>query len=664
MVKPFPNEIWLDIFKGLAKEGEYDALERCRVVCREFQPMARECLGTCITFKNAEEVEQIKVDASGGRLRRWGGPQGVIITGGNSEDACRPIPHLATFASRLAGRWPGVEWLKITNAEWRARDLDLDAVLRDLAVFSITYLDLREVSLPSILTLGRIVCAFPRLKQLVLRDVQFIQNPFDANIISRVRLLPHLQLERLWLDHGHNGAEPRPSFVELVDVMTAISNRRCPVAPLSLAQASPWSAVRRLALGKVTFPSVTTFARLLCALPALGTLELWGPCAFVKHGFDLRSVPVHPGLPFQLANVQLIEDFSIGSDPCSVADLVEFFIATGVSENLRHIKACLSPILRVADEVDVALSRLVRHSAPSLRHLSLDSSLPYSRSNDKYELVHADHSAAPYFDISENACLEYLDLTIEIARENLSHLCAPVVEILSQVTSTHISVIQVYFSHDYQPGAELDVYLGKLMDGLPQLDAVLAGLIFNGLNNVVISVGKQGVWYERDEWDARDEASAYGLRLCLPRLDARGILGVGFNGILFSRIGLDCDEDTSESRHRGTERVAVQDTVVANAGTSAEDDRRTNNATTGAVPHEAATRRSRTFLVEYNGCTSTCRMCVRRWKCPSDATAGSVTSVDISAPDDHAKLQMEMEIKPLAWVSYVAEYETVPWDPG
>ncbi|KAF9807577.1 hypothetical protein IEO21_08137 [Rhodonia placenta] len=451
MVQPFPNEIWLDIFKGLLEEGEYDALERCRVV-----------------------------DVSGSEMRRWGGPQRVSITGGNSEDGRRPIPHLATFASRLAGRWPGVGGLWITRAVWRARDLDLDAVLRDLAAFSIIRLNLSDVTLPSILTLGQL--------------------------------------------------------------------------------ASPWSVVRRLYLDNVTFPSVTTFARLLS-------------CVFVKHGFDLRSVPVYPGLPLQLADVDLTYDFRLHSDPCSVNDLVDLFIATGLSENLRRIKACLSPSLRVANEVDVALNRLVKHSGKSL-HLSLDSSLSWWLSNGTDGLVHADHSA-------ENTCLEHLDLTVQVTDKNMSHLYAPVVDILSQVTSTHISRIQVYFSPYRQPGAELDVDLGRLMDGLPQLDAVLSGSIFSSLTHVEVDVRTL------DRSDVRDEDSAYELRLCLPRLSARGIIGCVTLHLVYPAVmGLHRDKEIVDWARCGVDRVAVQNAVVTDEGTSADGNRLSSNTTTVTVPHD------------------------------------------------------------------------------
>ncbi|EED85435.1 predicted protein [Postia placenta Mad-698-R] len=381
-----------------------------------------------------------------------------------------------------------------------------------------------------------------------------------------------------------------------------------------------------------------TFARLLCTLPALESIHLGGSCTFAKHGFDLRSVPVLPGLPSQLADVQLTNGFRIYSDPCSVTDLIEFFIATDLGKNLRRITACPSSISRAANEVDVALNRLIKHSAQSLHHLSLDSSLSQCISNDTYELLHADHSAdaqsisiAPYFDVSDNTCLKRLDLTVRVAHEKMSHLCAPGVKILSQVTSTHISKIQVNFTPNYWSAAELDVDLEALMDGLPQLDAVLSGPIFSGLASVVMEV----MTLVRS--DVRDEDSAHELRLCLPTLDTRGILG----------IGMHWNEKISEQRCYGIERASTQDAAVPNTGTSADDDKLTNNATT---LREAEETTDKNILVseekEYAGvprpalsnlmdaqvpAASACD----NEPVPQNAMAGLAKDLDIFAPDDH-----------------------------
>ncbi|KAF9816736.1 hypothetical protein IEO21_03898 [Rhodonia placenta] len=579
--------------------------------------MAEECLTWYMAFKNVEELERIKVGISGGRLRRWSGPESVYILGGNQEDGRRPIPHLATFASRFAGRWPRVKKLWIEYAMWRAQDLDLDAVVRDLAAFAITHLCLSDVTFPSILTLGRLLCALPRLESLTLYDVRFTQHPLDAGAISRFHLLPHTRLEILELSHGGNDTNLRPSFVELVDLMAAISNRKCLVPRPTIAQASPWSAVRRLTLGPVTFPSVATFARLLCALPALEGLQLYELYAFTKHGIDLRSVPVHPGLPSHLANVDLGYDFLLRSDPYSVADLVDLFIASGLSENLRRITTCLSSSLRATTACDTALNRLVKHS----QSLSL---LFLHAISDADVTVHVDHSAAiriaPYFDVSNNTCLERLHLTVKVDHENISHPCALVVAILSQVTSAHISKIQVNFRPRYRPGARLDVDsdLGNLMDGLPQLDAVLSRPIFSNLTDVILFIDTL------DGSNVRNEELVHDLRLCLPTLAARGILGS-------SRSGLHEDMETGEWRCHKIEKASAQDAVVTDAGADVVSGTWQPVWVPPAVYADAQVPSSLdpTDIQVHAESASDDEFV------PQNATAGSGMPVDNLAPDDH-----------------------------
>ncbi|KAF9815597.1 hypothetical protein IEO21_04518 [Rhodonia placenta] len=514
MVLPFPNEIWLDIFKGLANEGEYDVLERCRVV-----------------------------DDSGGKLRRWSGPTDVSIVGGNSKDGRRPIPHLATFASRFAGRWTRVRNLLIHSAVWRARDLDLDTIVRDLAAFAITHLCLRDVTFPSILTLGRL--------------------------------------------------------------------------------ASPWSAVRRLTLGHVTFPSVTTFARLLS-------------CVFVKHGFDLRSVPVYPGLPSHLADVDLGNN--LHSDPCSVADLVDLFIATGLSANLRRITASSPWVTTVCD---ATLNRLVKHSH-SLHHLSL------GQSSFGHAFLFQSICIARYFHVSSNTYLEHLRLTVDVDRENKSYLYVSVVATLSQVTSTHISRIKVDFWPYDILGAKLDVDLEKLMDGLPQLDAIFFQPIFNSLADVDIFITAL------DRQEVRDKESVQDLRLYLPMLDARGILGcVSFHVVRFAiRIAMSGVHLTREWRTRRIKSVSAEDAEVSHAGAGADDDRRTNNAISVTIPHDDSDVVSETSQpvwvppAVYDDAETHSSSKPKVAQVPADSacddevvlqntTAGPETSVETFARDDH-----------------------------
>lgn len=117
------------------------------------------------------------------------------------------------------------------------------------------------------------------------------------------------------------------------------------------------------------------------------------------------------------------------------------------------------------------------------------------------------------------------------------------------------------------------------MDGLRVLDTVLSKPIFDDLTDVVVHVGTlRGS-------DVGDEYSVHDLRLCLPTLDARGILGISLNDIT---IGIHREQGIHDWKGHAVERVDAQDAVVTNEGTSADADDvgRTNDATTGAIPHD------------------------------------------------------------------------------
>lgn len=141
--------------------------------------------------------------------QRCAGPEKVHIEGGRRRGERLPIPHLATFASRLARKWTVVE-LTIERAEWRGQDLDLPSLLLDLAYFKdISTLCLCDVTFPSVLTFRRLVCAFPKLPSLSLRDVTFTETAIDARTFSalvRVRsAMVTMQRNALgWAASGHD----------------------------------------------------------------------------------------------------------------------------------------------------------------------------------------------------------------------------------------------------------------------------------------------------------------------------------------------------------------------------------------------------------------------------------------------------------------------------
>lgn len=138
---------------------------------------------------------------------------------------------------------------------------------------------------------GRLVCALPRLKVLTVHNVQFIWHPFNAYSIPQFCLLPRTLLGTvrafLWRLLEDSGLSPS---VESLNIITVVVYRIYSVPPHNFAREWLWSSIRALYFDNVTFSSVVTFARPLCAFPTLESLHFPGSCASVRHGLDLRNL--------------------------------------------------------------------------------------------------------------------------------------------------------------------------------------------------------------------------------------------------------------------------------------------------------------------------------------------------------------------------------------
>lgn len=117
-------------------------------------------------------------------------------------------------------------------------------------------------------------------------------------------------------------------------------------------------------------------------------------------------------------------------------------------------------------------------------------------------------------------------------------------------------------------------------------------------------------------------------------------------------MGLHRDEEKGDWARCGVDRVAAQNSVVANEGTSADGGRRSSNATTGALPHEDTDVVPAVSQPVWVQSAAYADAQMPSWsnlmdarvpagfacddgRLPLDATAGSGTYVDRSAPDDH-----------------------------
>ncbi|EED78298.1 predicted protein [Postia placenta Mad-698-R] len=193
VLRPLPLELWLLIIDELGAEREYDALEACAEASEGLlKERAERYIPNEMTFRKQEEVASIKMGL------HWKGPERVRILGGLRRGGQLPIPHLATFASRLARKWTRAGTLTIEKAEWRVQDLDQHHLLLDLAYFNnVSTLFLYGVTFPTVLAFWRLVCALPQLRWLHLYDVKFVRTAIHARTFSAFRLLSAPRLEEM-----------------------------------------------------------------------------------------------------------------------------------------------------------------------------------------------------------------------------------------------------------------------------------------------------------------------------------------------------------------------------------------------------------------------------------------------------------------------------------
>ncbi|EED77191.1 predicted protein [Postia placenta Mad-698-R] len=369
MFGPLPLDISWMIIDELRSEHDYDTLNVCAAVCQGWKQRASKYIPLEMTFTEPDDVGDISVK----RRLRWRGPSKVRIEGGKQSGERLPIPHLATFASRLAEKWTRVEELRIERAEWRMQDVGANTVFLDLSCFftSITYLRLYDVTFPTVLSFYRLILALPRLNGLNLHGIQIDRAALDdARILSVFRLLPASKLRSISL-MPPEGSSKRPgssnSSVALLQSIATIMDSPIGQTTRSLKR-SPWRKVWQLELEEVNFTSAASFACILDAFPALEWLVIKGSCTFVEHGLDTS---LRPGMLSQLTFVSLGRDCCLLSDSLSMTDLVDLFIKSGASNHLRGLNAWVSLPHRAPTSINIAISRLVKRAGQSLRELNL-----------------------------------------------------------------------------------------------------------------------------------------------------------------------------------------------------------------------------------------------------------------------------------------------------
>ncbi|KAF9809318.1 hypothetical protein IEO21_07447 [Rhodonia placenta] len=357
--RSLPVELWMHILDDVVGERNYDVIARCARVCRFFRNMCQMHLMGVFTFGSDEDVERLKTDMAAKEIGGWPGPDVVYIRSGKDS---KSIPHVATFASRFAGRWTRIEQLRFAETSWpsslRAADA---AVFRNLSRFaSITKLDLCEVTFPSIVTFGALVSALSGLKELYLLDVNFTGSSVlsDPRTLSDFRLLPPTDNLRNIIvgyvsEDGHHGFHPSAwqCYIELLDFMTAVSNP-CGKSP----RVYPWGAVRNLRLDENVWWkfSSSSIARLLHALPSLENLNFATADSNVAD-LEITGVPAQPRLePIAIGVYDRQCDFFENTNPTSLRIHGCDASCVGVREILSHVT------LRCVSSVNIRFKPLAR----------------------------------------------------------------------------------------------------------------------------------------------------------------------------------------------------------------------------------------------------------------------------------------------------------------
>ncbi|KAF9809795.1 hypothetical protein IEO21_07270 [Rhodonia placenta] len=286
---PLPVEVWLLIIDELGAQGEYDALEACAKAGEGLlKERANSYIPNEMTFRTPEEVASINV------RQRWEGPYSVHFDGGRRSGERLPIPHLATFASRLAGKWTNVNELTIERAEWRVQHLT--SLLLDLGYFN-------NVS-----------------RLLHLGDVEVVQNVINTQTLSALGLRHATSLGEIHVQRRTGSLAAHSESAGLLALT------------MPFLKTPPWRNVWHLGLQDLTLPTPGAFACLLCALPALKRLIIEGP-----------HIPVNMPFPSRLDTLRFGDDFSLLSDLQSLHDLVDLFIQTGTTARLISLVAPLGP---------------------------------------------------------------------------------------------------------------------------------------------------------------------------------------------------------------------------------------------------------------------------------------------------------------------------------
>lgn len=188
-----PFDVWDLVIDRLEDDWDYNTIRVCSTVCQRLRRRCKDCFPEAVYLHNREEIAYL----SKLKARDWKGPERVWMRGGIRGAGRKPIPHVGAFAAMLARKWPRMDSLGISNAEWRTGDVHGDVFLHISAFTSIQDLHLSNVVFPSVLTFGRLVCALSGLKVLTCDALTFVQRQLHPSAFPQEIPRPALQTVRI-----------------------------------------------------------------------------------------------------------------------------------------------------------------------------------------------------------------------------------------------------------------------------------------------------------------------------------------------------------------------------------------------------------------------------------------------------------------------------------
>jgi len=289
--------------------------------------------------------------------------------------------------------------------------------------------------------------------------------------------------------------------------------------PDVLLHLSAFNSVTLFMLSRITFPSMQTFGRVICALPSLQTL-VGKNLVFTTFVYDAEFF--RKCRPKKLTRINL--------DGTGMRDTIDFLLATCIAENLERIElGPLHPIL-MQDVEALGVQRLLRAAGPSLEilNITLVGDELQSPANSAITSQHLFEAPDDYniregsvLDLAHNIHLVSVSLQTPL-RERTDYTW--IHHLLSKIASKKLYAVSVAFDVRAAQDEDIDdrvLYLFSL-DQYSELDALLTAPSFSSLQVISFDlwVTADGVMPDQESWAER-------VRLRLPRLDVQGNLFAG-----------------------------------------------------------------------------------------------------------------------------------------